>query len=172
MSRFVVAAGADGVRLARLLPGPIERVWTYLTDSRKRATWLATGEFELRLGGRVQLTFDNDSLSPGVPAPAAYREQECSFTGQITRFEPPHALAFTWAGGKHASEVTFELVAQGEEVMLTITHRQLTDRKARVGVAGGWDTHVGILVDRLNGVEPKPFWATHARLARDYEARL
>ena len=33
------------VRLERLLPGPIERVWAYLTESAKRATWFAAGTF-------------------------------------------------------------------------------------------------------------------------------
>jgi uncharacterized protein YndB with AHSA1/START domain len=39
------------VRIERLLPGPVERVWAYLTESTKRATWLAAGEFDLRVGG-------------------------------------------------------------------------------------------------------------------------
>jgi hypothetical protein len=29
---------------------------------------------------------------------------------------------------------------------------------------------VGILADILNGVKPRPFWATHARVAREFEA--
>ena len=36
------------IRFERLLPGPVERVWAYLTESKKRATWLAAGEFDLR----------------------------------------------------------------------------------------------------------------------------
>jgi len=41
-----------------------------------------------------------------------------------------------------------------------------------VGLASGWDAHAGILIDRLNGVEPRPFRTTHAKLKREYEARL
>src|SRR5205814_4406784 len=40
------------VRLERMLPGPIERVWAYLTDSEKRKTWFASGIFDLRVGGK------------------------------------------------------------------------------------------------------------------------
>ena len=29
------------VKMERLLPGPVERVWAYLTESDKRARWLA-----------------------------------------------------------------------------------------------------------------------------------
>ena len=32
----------------------------------------------------------------------------------------------------------------------------------------GWDTHSGILEDVLRGVEPRPFWKTHERLAKEY----
>ena len=38
------------LRIQRLLPGPIERVWAYLTESDKRATWLAAGAMTLENG--------------------------------------------------------------------------------------------------------------------------
>ena len=50
------------VKMERLLPGPVERIWAYLTESDKRATWLAGGEFDLRVGGKVKLEFDNSKL--------------------------------------------------------------------------------------------------------------
>ena len=34
------------IRFERLLPGPIENVWSYLTDSQKRGEWLASGPME------------------------------------------------------------------------------------------------------------------------------
>jgi len=52
------------IRFERLLPGPIERVWSYLTESKKRGKWLATGEMELRVGGNVELIFNHADLSP------------------------------------------------------------------------------------------------------------
>ena len=51
------------VRMERLLPGPVERVWAYITESKKRATWLAAGEFDLRIGGKIELHFENDKLA-------------------------------------------------------------------------------------------------------------
>lgn len=172
MNETVTAAGTDGLRLSRLLPGPIDRVWTYLTDSRKRATWLAAGEFDLRLGGRIELQFDNDSLTPGDPPPAKSGGRKPSFTGTITRYEPPHVLAFTWNGWQEPTEVTFELQPCDGDVQLTITHVHLVDRGLRIGVAGGWDTHVRILEARLRGDDPPPFWPTHERLVTEYDARL
>ncbi len=46
-------------------------------------------------------------------------------------------------------------------------HRRLT--KELVGkVLGGWDVHSGILEDILNGVDSRPFWATHEKVAPEY----
>ena len=32
------------IRFERMLPGPIERVWEYITESDKRAKWLCAGD--------------------------------------------------------------------------------------------------------------------------------
>ena len=41
-----------------------------------------------------------------------------------------------------------------------------------VRVASGWHAHVGVLLDRLHGRDPQPFWPTFARLEAAYENRL
>jgi uncharacterized protein YndB with AHSA1/START domain len=165
---------AATVRLERLLPGPIERVWAYLTESDKRATWFASGVFDLRVGGKADLHFDHANLSSEKIPPEEYKEKmkNCDFPGTITRLEPPRVLGFTFGGTTPQSEVTFELEPRGKDVLLVITHRRLANRGYMVGVASGWDAHVGILSDRLNGVEPRPFWTTHAKLKGEYEATL
>jgi uncharacterized protein YndB with AHSA1/START domain len=156
------------IRLERLLPGPVERVWAYLTESKKRATWLAAGEFDLRLGGRIELHFDNDKLSDDTPHGGGVRK----FEGKITRLEPLRALGYTWSWDGKPSEVLYELTPKGKDVLLTIEHRLPEDRGLICGVGGGWPTHVGILADRLNGVKPRPFWTTHERLMKEFEASL
>ncbi|HXL86937.1 MAG TPA: SRPBCC family protein [Gemmatimonadaceae bacterium] len=160
------------VRLERLLPGPIERVWAYLTESDKRATWFAGGTFDLRVGGRADLHFDHSNISSEKKPPDEHKNMKSDWVCRITRLEPPRLLSYTFDPAGPESEVTFELEPRGKDVMLVITHRRLADRKMMVGVASGWDAHVAILADRLNGVEPRPFWTTHARLKREYEARL
>ena len=156
------------IRLERLLPGPVERVWVYLVDSRKRATWLAAGEFDLRVGGKVELIFDNDKLSDDAPKGGGTRR----FEGRITRLEPLRALAYTWDWDGKDSDVLYELTPKGKDVLLTIEHRLPDDRGLICGVGGGWPTHVGILADQLNGVKPRPFWTTHERLMKEFEAAL
>ena len=159
------------VRLERLLPGPVERVWAYITESKKRATWLAAGEMDLRVGGKVRLEFDNSKLPNEKPLPEKFRARgKGQFDGVITRLEPMKLLAHTWKWDSGDSEVTYELAPRGKDVLLTIVHKQLKPRDLVVGVMGGWDVHTGILEDILKGVKPRPFWTTHTRLEKQYAA--
>ena len=157
------------VRLERILPGPIERVWAYLTESEKRKTWLAGGAFDLRVGGKADLHFDHSNIT-SEKSPDEYKSHDSP--GTITRLDPPRLLSYTFGAAGPESEVTFELETRGKGVLLTITHRRIASRKTMISVAGGWDAHVGILEDRLNGEEPRPFWSTHAKLKKEYEANL
>ena len=156
------------VRIQRLLPGPIERVWDYMTKSDLRRQWLAAGPMDLRVGGAVELTWRNDELSAQSEPRPDDVSAEHSMTSQITRIEPPRLLAFTWNNG----EVTFELDRQGGEVLLTVTHRRLPDRDTLLRVSAGWHAHLDILADRLAGREPGAFWSKWARLRGDYGRRL
>jgi uncharacterized protein YndB with AHSA1/START domain len=163
------------VRLERVMPGSIERLWAYLTEPEKRGKWLAGGTMDLRAGGRVELQFQHSNLSAEKIPPEEYKKFESCSTrnGRITRCEPPRILSYTWGDGPgEDSEVTFELTPRGGDVVLAITHRRLGDRKNMVGVASGWHTHVGILIDHLNRREPRPFWSSIVQTRAEYEKRL
>jgi uncharacterized protein YndB with AHSA1/START domain len=169
-----VVTAPGTLRMERLLPGPIERVWAYLTESEKRAQWLAGGPMDLAPAGKLELTFRHADLSPvKEPTPDRYKQHEAGqvITGMITRCEPPRLLSFTWALGGE-TEVTFELVPKDDDVLLILTHRRIGDRGTLVGVSGGWHTHLGILADRLNGRTPQPFWRMHELAQQDYAKRL
>src|SRR6266851_3568781 len=144
---------------AGLVRRRVERVWAYLTESKKRATWLAAGEFDLRLGGRIELHFDNESLSGEAAPPGAMGAGKHSAEGKITRLEPLRVLAHTWSWDGKVSEVTYELAPRGKHVLLTIHHRLPDQQGIKIAVGGGWAVHTGILADRLNGVKPRPFWS-------------
>ena len=165
------------IRFERRLPGPIERVWSYLVDPEKRGRWLAAGPIEPRAGGRLELHFHNAKLAPpGEPVPEQYRGHAGEITSQqrILRYEPPHVLAFTWsepADGSSPSEVTFELSAEGDEVRLALTHRRLA-RGELLDIGPGWHLHLGVLEARLRGEEPKAFWSVLARLEPEYRRRF
>mgnify|MGYP000212143493 CR=1 FL=1 len=170
-----VMTGPREMRFERLLPGPIERVWTYITDPDLRGRWLAAGPMELRAGGRMELTFRHRNLSPDETPPESHAQMNESghvMAGRVLACDPPRLLTLTWGAGPEASEVTFELAPRGEEVLLTLTHRKLADRAAMVNVSGGWHTHLGILEDRLAGRAPRPFWATWQGRTEGYDSRL
>ena len=159
------------VKLERRLPGPVERVWAYLTDSDKRATWLAAGEFDLRVGGKISLEFDNSKLPNDEAGLAKHPGTGVhTFSGTITRLEPNRVLAYTWLWGDNETDVTYELTPKGKDVLLTIVHRRLAPQGVAVGVRSGWNVHTGILEDILKGVKPRSFWTTHAKLEKQYGA--
>lgn len=164
------------LRFERMLPGPVERVWACLTESDKRAKWLASGEMEQREGGTVEFKFYHSSLSRHTaPAPEQFKGAEEGQMTQhtVTRYEPPRVLSLTWGSGKDGpSEVTFELTPEGDQVRLVLTHRRLRDRKAMLAVGPGWHSHLAVLVDRLEGREPEAFWAIFSKARDEYEKRL
>jgi uncharacterized protein YndB with AHSA1/START domain len=167
-NRPVTLVEPGTVKLERLLPGPVERVWAYITESDKRAQWLAAGEFDLRVGGKVRLQFDNSRLPNEKTMPAKYKELgKGQFEGVITRLEPLRLLVHTWRWDSGDTEVSYGLAPRGKQVLLTIVHRRLT-KELVAKVMGGWDVHSGILEDILNGVEPRPFWATHDKVTAEY----
>ena len=170
MNEYGVVTQPDTVRIERLLPGPIECVWAYLTDSEKRGKWFASGPMELHAGGKATLVFHNSGLSSERVPPEKFKKYEgMAMQSTITACEPPRLLSFTFGD---AGEVTCELTAKGEDVLLVLTHRRLPDRKTMVSVSTGWHSHLAILMDVLNGDEPRPFWTTVTKMEAEYEKRI
>ena len=158
------------VRLERMLPGPVERVWSYLADSELRGRWLATGDLPQQPGGKVELVWRNDDLSGRQEQRPADVPAERRMACEVIRAEPPRLLVLGWGAG--GSEVTFELEPKGPEVKLTVTHRRLPDRGNLLGVSAGWHAHLDILAGVLRGGELPLFWANWTRLRGEYDARL
>ena len=155
--------------IQRLLPGPIERVWAYLTESDLRRQWLAAGEMEMKLGAPFELVWRNDELTdPPGERPAGY-SAEHRMQSRITELDPPRKLSFAWRG---SGDVSFELMPKGGEVLLTVIHRRLPDRKMTLGVGSGWHAHLDLLVARMRGAAHGPFWDRLSRLRKEYEERL
>ena len=174
-SEFGTITEAGSIRFERLLPGPIERVWAWLTESDKRGRWLASGDMDLRPGGEFELVWRNSELTEhdDPPPPQYSGQEEFRMKGEIVRVEAPRLLAQTWnEPDGTVSRVTFELTAREDEVLLTLTHSQLPSRSLLIGVAGGWHTHLLILDAKLRGREPPPFWATHGAVEAKYKERI
>lgn len=157
------------LKIERLLPGPIERVWAYLTDSELRRQWLAAGTMELAAGAPFELVWRNDELTdpPGQRPPGFGAEHRLE--SRIIAVDPPRKLVFAWHG---EGEVTWELAPKGEEVLFTIIHRRVSDRANLLKVSAGWHMHLDVLVARATGRTPPPFWDGWVRLQQDYDKRL
>jgi hypothetical protein len=55
------------VRFERLLPGPIEKVWSFLADSDKRGEWFTSGALPERPGEPFTMTFHQPIIRPTSP---------------------------------------------------------------------------------------------------------
>jgi uncharacterized protein YndB with AHSA1/START domain len=159
----------DTLTLQRLLPGPIERLWAYLTESDLRRQWLAAGDMDLTLGSSVELVWRNDELTdpPGQRPEGASAENRMEVS--ITELDPPRRLAITWG---NTGGVSFTLEPDGSDVMLTVVHSRLLDRSTMLNVGAGWHMHLDILLARMTGGTPAPFWDGWAQLKSEYDARL
>ena len=157
------------LKVERLLPGPIERIWAYLTESDLRRQWLAAGRMEMKVGAPFEFVWRNDELThPPGERPAGFAEEH-RMQARITALDPPRKLAITWG---EQGAVSFELEPRGEDVVLTIVHRRAPDRATLLNVSAGWHAHLDILAARVSGEEPAPFWDGWLRLKREYDARL
>lgn len=155
--------------LRRMLPGPIERCWAYLTESGLRRQWLAAGEMELKPGAGFELVWRNDELSdPPGQRPEGFAAEH-RMEGRITEVDPPRRLAITW--GKTGG-VSFTLEPRGGEVLLTVVHSRVEDRGMLLNVSAGWHAHLDALVARAHGRPVENFWDCWTRLKQEYERRI
>jgi uncharacterized protein YndB with AHSA1/START domain len=148
------------VQFERLLPGPIERVWAFLTDPRKLPGWFGDGTIEPRPGGAVNLMGGH-------------------VRGIVTRWQPPRRLTYTWnvfGPGEEESPypesyLTVELAAHGNEVALTLTHLPVLERFEKQN-AMGWHTFLDMLGAALRGEPAEPRQAHMQRNAARYGVDL
>lgn len=136
----------DGDRAAlhfeRLYDFTPEELWASLTDPDRIQGWLARAtRFELRVGGAVQLDFDET-------------EDERTI-GVIRALEPGRVLEYYWTfPGEDESVVRFEIVPQEQGTLLVLDHRRL-GRDFAAGYGAGWQAHL----EALAGESELDAWA-------------
>ena len=125
------------VTFIRTLPGPIEKVWAHITDTKLLPAWFGDNSMiEPRQGGRVSLMGGH-------------------IRGVVTQWQPPKKLVYTWNvfGPDDAADAvsaypesypTFELEARGGDVALTFTHFPVLERFVPQN-AMGWHTMLDII---------------------------
>jgi uncharacterized protein YndB with AHSA1/START domain len=162
------------LRFERLLPAPVETVWKYLTETELRQRWFMGGSIDGRVGGDIEFVFDHDQLSDNdVPMPERYAANRGRrWTEQIIRYEPPHAIAYTF-GSDASSVATFELKDAGDgKTLLTLVHSGIKNRDQAANFGGGWTSHLAVLEARLEGRGVPDFWALHKESEAKAKAEL
>ena len=139
----------------RHLPGPIERVWAYLTDPKFLVKWFSDGVLADVVGGEVRF--------------------EMGATGRVTAYEPPHLLEYTWneqeasCGPVADALVRWELAEEGSSVRLTLTHSRLPEKEV-LAHGAGWHAFLERLSACVDGREPELVEELYARYKVEYVA--
>ena len=133
----------SGVRFVRMLPGPIDRVWQYLTACEKLPIWFGeNGTIEPCIGGKVWL-------------------MDGHIRGVVTQWQPPRKLIYTWnvfdpgetESGYPESYLKLELERKGSQVRLELCHLPIMDRFIPQ-TKMGWHTYLDLTEAALEGRTP------------------
>jgi uncharacterized protein YndB with AHSA1/START domain len=167
---YGVLAEPTTLKIQRLLPGPVERIWAYITDSELRRKWLAAGDMPMKAGAAFELVWRNDELGTATGVRPEGFPEEHRREIRIVEIDAPHRLVLDWGGG---GDVSFELQPKGNDVLLTVTHRRIPDRAAALMIGAGWHAHLDLLVG-LAKAQPhtESFWSSWGRLHQEYGERL
>jgi uncharacterized protein YndB with AHSA1/START domain len=112
-------------------------VWSALTSAEELLDWHPTPfDLEPRSGGLISYR-----SMPQAPEMAQ---------GRVLAFEPPHLLAYSWAG----DELHWELRAADDGCVLRLTHI-FDDRFKAARDAAGWELCLGALSSSLDE-DPRP----------------
>ena len=155
--------GPDTIRLERVLDAPPETVWRYLTEAELRQQWFMGGT-DARPDSEFELLNDHDNLSDeDVPYPEDYAPYKGrTWNEKVLRFDPPRLLETTFQSGKNGT-VTYELVPEGGQTRLVVTHAGITIPTGFQDFGAGWNSHMTVLQERLAGRSIRDFWELHMR---------
>ena len=168
VEEFASLRNGSTLVIQRWLPGPVERIWDYLTQGEMRRKWLAAGQMTLTPGATFELIWCNDELSDVADhRPAGFAEEQ-RMQSRIIAVEPMRLLTFGWGNG----DVTIQLEPRGDKVLLTLTHRGLEASSDPSMEAAGWHMHLDILDALAAGRNAGSFWSGWTKLRSIYQARL
>jgi uncharacterized protein YndB with AHSA1/START domain len=127
----------DPVTATVRIAAPPDVVFPYFTDPALATRWIADAALlDARPGG----TFALDVR--GNPA-----------RGEFLEVEPPHRVVFSWGiegrGDFPPGSSTVEVVlrAEGQDTIVTLTHRDLPTKDYRTSHQAGWTEFLGLLAE-------------------------
>lgn len=157
------------IRMERLLPGPIERVWQFCTDSDLLNEWLMPGSIDAKPGGLIEFVCPavSEELVPGVKP----HSDDVISRGLISECDPPRVLAFSWFESIYdtATEFRIELEERDDQVLLVLTHSHL-DPEWMAVTATGWHVQMAVLLALLKGEEKPDIAPLFDQLLKEYRA--
>jgi len=109
-----------------LYPQSPERVWRALVDPEELAAWLMPTDFAPRQGHEFSL--ETSDVHVGT------------IHGEVLEIDEPRRLRCRWSGVFGDTEVTFELIPEGDGTRLRVRHDGWTDPvpPERAGFDDGW----------------------------------
>ena len=138
-----VGDGRYEIRIVRLIPRPVEKVWAALTIPERLEAWFGErADLDLRVGGRYVVWFG---------------EGHGGAFGTITDYDPPRLLAYDWNGGPGDLNVRWALAAEGGGCRLTFSTicRRVTEPGINawwvLGSFAGWRGFVDDLTVAITG---------------------
>ena len=137
MKGEIIAESA--VRFVRALDAPAEKIWAFLTDSRKLPEWYGEGAIEPREGGAVSLMGGH-------------------IRGVVTGWRPNEFLGYTWnvfSPGEQVSRFPIsylEFTLEGSKLILI--HRPIPEAMQKQTMMG-WHTMLDLIAAGLAGDFPK-----------------
>lgn len=144
-------------RFVRSFDHPPQSVWAALTAPARLVEWLAPGEINQVLGGRVKLDFADSGLV---------------VDSAVSAFVRGRLLEYSWGGpGDPLRPIRWALCPAEAGTRLTLTlNLPASDDIARS--CAGWDAHLEMLAASLEGV-PIKFPFDHFKATREaYKAEL
>jgi uncharacterized protein YndB with AHSA1/START domain len=135
------------------IAAPPERVFALFTEPEQLVRWWPdVARLEPRVGGRVELEFEGRG----------------AVSGEITRYEPPHALGFTWIREVAPDVTTHVEVTIGDDgrggAHVRLVHSGWEDVPAdlleewRALHRAGWTFFLGCLADLAEGRPVDKSW--------------
>lgn len=169
MSRDGTIRDVHTAEFKRLLPGPIELAWDFLTKPELLKTWFADVALEPRVGGAITVGFGKAGCG------------SASVEGTVLEFRRPHMFAFSWIKLRpqpdgsimhsHEGEVRFELAEKGDKVLLTLLHSGLPTSEL-AGHGAGWHAYMDNLESHIAGREALDVMAIYHDLRPRYDERV
>ena len=176
MNNYGEILESGGLRFERLLPGPIERVWSWIADGDKREHWLSGGGTATHAGQKIDFTFQHQNLTPHDETyPEKYKEIEdgIEYQVEVIACEAPVYMAWYWPAEDGMNvKIEITLKPEGDQVRLILVQHGDVSADHLIGSSAGWHVHLGIMIDKLSGETPKPFWREHEAKCAEYEARF